>query len=491
MIADNKKPVGADSGGYDGKALKPFRLVKFFSFTGLAVILVFTMVLSWLIPNYAQKVLLERSETYALSLAENLNHQVFLQFVLPTALRYGKIALSNPKQFKRLDTIVRNNITHGLKIDSATIFDSKENIISYSTNADLVGKRDVGGLEYKKSLRGETNSILISTGSLLNLLPGAPPISCKLKTYIPFRREGPLSESTDFIMGVIEIVQDLSDDLEAIIRLQGTIIITAILIMSALFAALWFIIVKADRIIENRAEERRRLEEKLFQAERLAGLGKMVAAVSHEIKNPLGIVKSTAELLEKRLKNIAPGNEHLADIIIEETKRLDGIVMEFLDFARPPSPNPTLGSVNDIISKAVKFMEPEFGKHQIKMNINLDASLDPVEIDNNLLYRVYLNILINAVQAMPEGGVITVVTGRTNGRSAGGIFIKISDTGVGMSEEKQALIFNPFFTDKNRGTGLGLAIVKNIIEEGLHGAVEVESEEGRGTTFTIFLGVRN
>jgi len=294
---------------------RPFRLVKFFSYTGLGLVLITTMVLSWVISNYAKKVMLQRSESYSLLLAEHVNRQVFLQFVLPTALRYGEIALRNPAQFKRLDTVVRNT-TEGLKVDSVTIFDSKENIISYSTLPDEVGVRDMGGIEYERALNGNSNSRLISKASLLNLIPGSEPISSKLMTFIPFRRENPLSERTDEIMGVTKVVQDLSDDMEAVLRLQLSIIVISILIMGTLFIILTQIVTKADQINEARAQERRRLEDKLHHAERLASLGEMVASVSHEIKNPLGIVRSTAEILNKRLKDQAPTSKHLAEIII-------------------------------------------------------------------------------------------------------------------------------------------------------------------------------
>jgi two-component system, NtrC family, sensor histidine kinase HydH len=466
----------------DLASLKPFRLVKFFSFSGLTVFLVFTLVLSWVISNHAKQVLLERSEGYALVFAENLSHQVFQQFVLPTVLRYGQIALRNPSQFKRLDTIVRNT-AHGLKIKSVTIFDSQENVISYSTIEGRVGSRDEGGVEYEKALQGINNSRLVFEGSLLNLLPGTEEISGQLITYIPFRQERPLSQSTDLIMGVIELVQDLSDDFEAILRLQGMIILTSVLIMSALFIVLRFIVARADRIIEARAIERRRLEEKLHQSERLASLGKMVAAVSHEIKNPLGIVRSTAEILRKRISSVAPGNEHLATIIIDETARLDGIVREFLDFASPQTPRLTLVALNDIVAKALSFMESELERQGIELETSYDESLDVLRLDEGLFYRALLNILINAVQAMPHGGQLRVATRRPAPLSAGAV-VEISDTGGGMSADKQRQIFNPFFTDKYRGTGLGLAIAKNIID-GHRGGITVESEEGRGTTFRI------
>ncbi len=468
----------------DLASLKPFRLVKFFSFTGLGVVLVTTLVLSWVISNYAQKVLLERSEGYALILAENLNNQVFLQFVVPIALQGGEIALRNPQQFNQLNTIV-HNITHGLKVDAVTIYDSRENVISYSTISSLVGKRDRGGVQYQKALEGIDSMKLESNGSLLSLFPGSSPISRKLTTFIPFRPEKQPKQDNQIIMGVTEIVLDLSDDLKAIIRMQGTIIIISVLIMGALFAVLGFIVARADRIIEERAEERRKLEIKLHQNERLASLGKMVAAVSHEIKNPLGIISSTGEILRKRLKDLSPENDHLAEIIIAETVRLDGIVMEFLDFARPQSPNLSKTNINDILLKVLHFMDPEFQKWHITQDLNLDTSLPLATVDSNLLYRVFLNLLINAVQAMPKGGVLAVGTKKASSLESS-IHIRIADTGIGISKEKLERIFQPFFTDKNRGTGLGLAIAKNIIDSH-NGIIEVESEEDKGTAFNITL----
>lgn len=481
-MTEKKTDIELDEAAISG--MKPFRLVKFFSYSGLAVFMVFTLALSWFISNYARKVLLARSEAYSLVVSENISHQVFQQFVLPTILRYGKIALRNPQQYKRLDTIVRN-ATHGMRIQSVTIFDSKENIISYSTEASRIGREGEGGIEYKKALEGESNSVEESSGTLVNLFPGAKPITSRLRTFIPFRQSEPFSQNPDMVMGVIEVVQDLSEDHEAIIQLQATIILASVLIMSALFAVLRFIVARAERIIEARAEERRRLEQKLNQSERLAALGKMVASVSHEIKNPLGIVRSTADILGKRLKSVAPGNEHLANIIVEEAGRLDGIVREFLDFARPQEPRFALSVVNDVLEKVLGFMEQELEKSGVTLVRKLDKTLDPVNIDQDQIYRACLNILMNSLHAMPEGGTLTVES-RKQKPPAQGVEIVITDSGIGMSEEKQQHIFSPFYTDKNRGTGLGLAIVKNIID--VHnGEIRVRSKEGEGTTFSVAL----
>ncbi len=467
-------------------SMKPFRLVKYFSYSGLIVFMLFTLVLSWIISNHAKKVLLERSEAYAIVVAENLSHQVFQQFVLPTVLRYGKIALRNPEQFKRLDTIVRDS-THGIGVQAVTIYDSKENVVSYSTIASRIGRTGVGHEEYDKALSGKSNSVVETVGSLVNLFPGADPIFAQLRTFIPFRQQKPFNQNPEMVMGVIEVEQELSEDLKAIIKLQGTIILISVLIMGALFTVLSFIVVRAERIIEERAQERRKLQEELNQSQRLATLGKMVASVSHEIKNPLGIVRSTADILGKRLKTVAPGNEHLANIIVEETSRLDGIVREFLDFARPQEPNLASANVNEVLSKVLTFMEPEFEKRNVGLVRKLADNLEEIEVDQDLIYRACLNILLNGVQAMPNGGTLRVITSWQ--RRPAGVVVEVTDSGSGMSAEKQQNIFTPFYTDKNRGTGLGLSIVKNIIESH-RGTIAVLSAEGEGTTFTVTLPKR-
>lgn len=462
--------------------LQPFKLVKYFSFSSLAAILIFTLFLSWAISNNARKVMLKQSEEYSLVLAENLNQQVFRRFVLPTVVRYGNIKLSNPNQFQNLDRIVRN-ITQGMKIESVTIYDSSVNIISYSTRAEMVGKKDVGGIEYEMALDGIANSQLRYSGSVLNLLPITTPVTCELRTFIPFRQVRETGEGSEAIMGVIEIAKDLSKEYSNIISLQGSIIGVSTTVMMVLFLVLRTIVSRAGKIMESRALERLRLEEKLNQSERLAHLGTMVATVSHEIKSPLGIVRSTAEILEKRIKKVAPGSEHLARIIVDETTRLNDIVIEFLDFARPREPQFKPANVNELIEKVLGFVAPKLREQEIELQKDLQENMSDANLDQDLFYRALLNILINGLQAMEQGGAMLV---RTSATLDGRLSIAIEDSGIGMDEKKIAQIFKPFYTDKNRGTGLGLAITKNIIESH-NGEVHVESTPNAGTTFIITL----
>ncbi len=460
--------------------LQPFVLVKYFSFSSLAVILIFTLFLSWAISNNARKVMLKQSEEYSLVLAENLNQQVFRRFVLPTVVRYGNIALSNPEQFDNLDIIVRS-VIQGMKIESVTIYDSSINIISYSTIPEMVGKKDMGGIEYKLSLDGLANSRLNYSGSVLNLLPETRELSCQLRTFIPFRQVRDTGEGNEAIMGVIEIAKDLSKEYENIIRLQGSIILVSSTVMMVLFLVLRTIVSRAGEIMESRALERLRLEEQLNQAERLAHLGTMVATVSHEIKSPLGIVRSTAEILEKRIAKVAPGSEHLARIIVDETSRLNDIVIEFLDFARPQEPKLRAGNANTLITKALDFLTHKLSDQKITLVKELADDLPEIQLDQDQFYRALLNILINAIQAMPDGGRLQV---RTLVGKKGRVVIAIADNGIGMTEETTKKIFKPFFTDKHKGTGLGLSITKNIIDSH-RGEVHIESIPNEGTTFFV------
>lgn len=460
--------------------LGPFKLVKYFSFSSLGVILVFTLLLSWLISNNARKVMLEQNEEYSLLLAENLNQQVFHRFVLPAVLRFGGIALRKPEQFEMLDRIIKG-VIQGLKIDSVTIYDSSVNIISYSTLPELVGKKDLGADEYRTALKGIPNSRLRYSGSVFSLLHITSEVQCELKTFIPFRQVRRDGEGSDLIMGVIEIEKDLSHNYSNILRFQGRIMILSSLVMAVLFLVLRSIVSRAGAIIEKRAVERLRLEEKLNQAERLAHLGTMVATVSHEIKSPLGIVRSTAEILEKRIKKIAPGNEHLARIVVEETIRLNAIVVEFLDFARPQEPRLEAGQLNDVVLRVIDFITAELKRQQIELVTDLTPGLPSVLLDRELIYRALLNIVVNALQAMEQGGRLQL---STSSPPAGGCAVVISDSGKGIASDKLELIFQPFYSDKSKGTGLGLAISKNIIDQ--HGAeVAVESAEGEGTSFRI------
>ncbi|MFP4474669.1 MAG: two-component system sensor histidine kinase NtrB [Desulfatibacillaceae bacterium] len=472
-----QKSVGAP-GPLTREAVKPFELVKNFTFTSLIVIFAATIVLSVVITHRARTVLLQKSEEYAVLLANNLNHQVFLQFIIPTALQFGRIQLRNKVQFQRMDRVVRATL-HGFKVDMVNIYDL-ENVISYSFDPELVGKADAGGVEYLQAMEGKTTSRLDQGGSWLAVMLGIPEHS-RLRTYTPLLAEKPMTHISGPVLGVFEVVQDLSDDYRTIFQFQLLIIATSAGVMGLLFLIMRWVVQRGEAVILMRAEERIRLEEQLSHAERLASLGEMAAGVSHEIRNPLGIIRSTAELLRKRSGDNNGGGP-LVDVIIEESTRLNDIVTDFLNFARPQNPRFQVCNLAEVVEKNISYLEPRLDKEKCRITTEFDPATPLVKADPNLLYQSFLNILINAMQAMPEGGNVTVSL-FPNGDK---VCIHFADEGKGVDEAAMKKIWNPFFTTKESGTGLGLCMVRNIVEAH-NGSVWIENRPVIGASVKIEL----
>jgi signal transduction histidine kinase len=170
----------------------------------------------------------------------------------------------------------------------------------------------------------------------------------------------------------------------------------------------------------------------------------------------------------------------LSGVIREESVRLNRIVTEFLDFAKPQKPNLQECRLEEILQKNLLFLHPELEKRGIQVRHNLDGRSFLVRADHDLLYRAFLNVFLNSAQAMKEGGQIQVQVREEKDSCV----VEIEDTGSGISPENLKRIFNPFFTTKEKGTGLGLSIVRKIIE-GHGGVLNIESNEGRGTKVII------
>ena len=384
--------------------VKPFRLVKYFTFTSLIVIFIGTLVLSLLNTHWAKTMQQKKSEDYANLLIENLNHQVFLQFIIPVALKFGKIQLSDKKQFERMDKVVRSTL-HSFKVDMVNIYDM-DNTISYSFDHSVIGKENSGGKGYEDAILGMSTSNLIQSGNWFRILLGFPQDS-RLITIAPLRAEQPLSRISGPVLGVVEIVQDLTDDYKTIFDFQIRVITTSSVVMGALFLALLFVVKRGESIIEKRAQERLKLKEQLSRAEHLSTLGEMVAGISHEIRNPLGIIQSSSELLKKKMAGYDPSNS-IPDIIIEESIRLNYIITDFLNFAKPRIPNLMACDVEAVLEKNINFLASHIEKEGYTVEKYYDNNIPEITADSDMLYQAFLNILINAMQAMPEGGKIHV-----------------------------------------------------------------------------------
>ena len=421
-----------------------------------------------------------KSEDYALLLIENLNHQVFLQFILPVGLKYGKIELRNQDQFERMDSVVRSTL-HSFNVEMVNIYGLKD-VIAYSFSKDLVGLENLGGTSYQNAVEGKATSKLVQKGSFWELLFGVPK-EIKIVTFAPLRAEKPLSPVAGPVLGVVEIVQNLSNDYKRIFRFQMLTLLTVSGVMLLLFLIMTYVVKRGEAIIQKRAQEQLKLKEQLSRSKHLSSLGEMIAGVSHEIRNPLGIISSSAELLKKTMALDHPRTQ-IPDIIIEESTRLNNIITDFLNFARPQTPNRFPCRIQEVLAKNISFLSTQLLEKGYTIQTHFDDNLPVIRADADMLYQAFLNILINAMQAMPDGGQISVLAKARRDS----LWLAFEDQGTGVAKEAMEKIWDPFFTTKEKGTGLGLGIVKNIIEAH-EGQIRLDNLPEGGTRVSIRLPV--
>jgi len=231
-----------------------------------------------------------------------------------------------------------------------------------------------------------------------------------------------------------------------------------------------------------REESLRETQARLLQSERLAAIGRMAAHVSHEVRNPLSSIGLNVELLEEELHAANPETRELLSAVRREIDRLGAVTEEYLRVARLPNPHLLPEHVNDVVRGAVQLLRPELMAASVRVELDLSEDLPLVAMDEAQMRQVLINLLKNAREAMPNGGVVRIRS-RT---CPSGIELCVSDDGVGMEVAQKERIFDLFYTTKQRGSGLGLPLTQQIVVA--HGGqIRCESAPGQGTEFTLFL----
>jgi signal transduction histidine kinase len=454
-----------------------FRLVKYFIISGLLVIAVVICLLSVFLYTRSVNTLRKSAENYARLLAENLNYNIFVGFYSPLKSRGIPIDLKKWDQFGALDSLIKD-YTYGLKIQRIKIVDRQGKII-YSTEYDLIGKyespesplgeafsgKDVTRVRQEKSVSGTwQNNFLIDT-------------------YYPLREWTGNYWMLGVIYGVMEITQDVTDQFGEVHRSLVAIILVAVGLMVFLFFTLILIVRRGERILLERANQQQFLEQQLQQSEKLASIGQMVAILAHEIRNPLGIIKSSAEVLKAKENPDQSRIKKLCGVIVEEASRLSSVLSDFLEFARPKLPVLRPTNMHDLIERVRRNLEQELRTRQVTWTEEYPNNTDlTVLADPDLLYQAFLNVVMNSFEAMQQGGELKI----TVGRDSTNLWIDFLDSGHGIKDEDMSKIFSPFFTTHQMGTGLGLSVVHNIITA--HGGhIDVASEHGNWTRFRIVL----
>jgi len=238
------------------------------------------------------------------------------------------------------------------------------------------------------------------------------------------------------------------------------------------------------------AETNRRLEqaqEEARRSERLAALGQLTAGLAHEIRNPLAVIKGSAETLMRRLQSADPLTTELAGYISSEVNRLNTIVTRFLNFARPLKLEKRPTQIPSVLDRALKVASERWPEAKVEVSRQYSGNLPEMIIDPDLCEQAFANLVLNAYEAMTDtGGRLTVRGAAAISDGRRGVEVGTEDTGPGIPPELHGQIFNPFFTTKKEGVGLGLSLVSKIVDDH-RGWIRVSSEPGKGACFRVFL----
>lgn len=462
-------------------------IIRFLSWISLVLILACNIVLSALITNQARDILLQKQQDFALLLAQSADYQIYRRYSIPLALGSRSLVLSDrAPQFEPLEQVL-TSVLQGANVDSVRIY-SYDSTIAYSTFPSEIGKRNLTPEAVERVRNDETPEfeMVSSVSPWLTMFSLSPePGTYMLKVTFPLNVQNRLLsfEGDGPKLDILEFSQDITDDYEAIIRFQWSILALAFVSSLILFFLIQMFIRRTEKILSARVLEKERLERELHQNEKLASMGRVVSSIAHEIRNPLGIIRSTSELLLRRQKNEAENspNTELLGAIHDESCRLSSTITDFLDYARPKVLTPHPVDLTALIEQALVFLGTTLDANNIQVHKNIPANAWVVA-EKDLLYRAIYNILANAGQALDQNGNIYIdVTLHPET-----VELTIRDTGPGFSDDAISRALDPFFTTKEDGTGLGLAIVQSIITSH-EGEVKISNSASGGAQVDITL----
>ncbi len=236
-----------------------------------------------------------------------------------------------------------------------------------------------------------------------------------------------------------------------------------------------------EKRVEERTRELREMQDFLIQSEKLASLGKIAAGIAHEINNPLTSILINTHLMLEKLDKKQEFYENLS-LIAEETSRCTQIVKGLLEFARQSPPQKVFTDINELIDRTTQLLENQASFQNVRIVKELDRTLPLLKLDRGKIQQVFWNLMVNACEAMPKGGQLSISTRLSSDKKF--VEVRFIDTGIGIPKENIHKLFDPFFTTKASGTGLGLAISYGIIQQH-QGWIEVKSEPGQGTMFMV------
>jgi len=290
------------------------------------------------------------------------------------------------------------------------------------------------------------------------------------------------------------VEQDSSEAFQEIQHLKNIIFVIGLITIIVIVAFTLLVSGKIVKILKKYDQQFKKQQKQIIRAEKLAAMGQLAAGLAHEINNPLGGISNCLKLISTKINKPNPKPKDFKDSIKylrtseQELNRCIRIVRNFLSFSKRPNLNPILSNINTVILELIALIEPQATVQNIMISKELKSDLPQVKVDTQQLHQALMNIILNSLEAMPQGGKLKVRS-RYDQRDEA-IKIEITDTGYGIPEENLPYLFEPFFSSKpeGKGIGLGLSIVYEVIDEH-NGSIEVESEVDKGTTFIIKLPI--
>jgi len=420
----------------------------------------------------------------AVNASIDVQEKMWIEIIKRMEMIYAELVKTTTEiENKNRALIQANELTSSIMrsmVDPLLVLDSKGNIqmvnkalldLTEYTEEELTGQ----SMELIFQKDDQEDGLVFKGPRIRQLFKDGSTLDTEIEIWSKSRERIPLSLSGS-------LMRDNSGDITGVLLVGRDLRQTKKLLAEA--AAAEAHRAKADEL-ENAYHELQQLQAKLIQTEKMASLGKLSAGVAHEINNPLGGITIYAHLLKEDTAKDDPAQENIGKII-KLASRSKEIVKNLLDFARQTEPKTESHSINNILDGILSILDQQVLFHNIKIQKNLAVDLPMVMVDAAQIQQVFMNIIINAVEAMEGQGALTLKTGLDSNEKT--LFIQVSDTGCGIPKEHLNQLFEPFFTTKEagKGTGLGLSICYGIIHRH-KGRIHVKSTLGQGTTFTIYL----
>jgi len=420
------------------------------------------MAMAFLLSNFLTDKMLHREATVTMEFVQD---EVRAEHAAPFFLapRSGGDVDETFRHFAKMPDVLRANVY------------ARDRSVIWSSDKTLVGKPIGANPELDEALAGEV-AVESGVATKEEHLRGEHPVGASRTRYFVEIYVPVWDDAHQQIVGVVEIYKTPDNLFDAIHEGERLIWLTSIAGGLLIYSGLFWMVHRADRIMRDQ-------QTRLVGAERLAAVGEMASAVAHAIRNPLAGIRSSAELA---LDSDAQTFREPAEDIIAEVDRVEDWVRELLMYARPIDGPLEEVDLNSVVQKSVATYAREIAKRRIAVDAVLARDLPAVRGDASLLGQAVNSLIANALDAMKDGGKLTLISAASN--RPGEVELQLRDTGSGMRPEELARIFRPFYTSKAKGLGLGLPLAKRIIER-CAGKLSVQSVPGTGTTIAIRFSV--